>query len=315
MRKTIWFILAFLVLLWHTSQELGLQAAYGIVNGPAGVVDQHSAPAGSVALPSTVGDRRIHLPLIFANANTATLTPGPDPTSTFTLGPTYTASPTPTLTPTFTPTPTCTPTPTFVPLTIGHMTDAHIGGSKEYSVRLPGVVRAISRRAQVLVDTGDCTDHGTIAEAMEFNLLVNSNVSVQWKAVAGNHDSPSVFQQYIGPLKWTWDIDGYRLIGIYTENIDYTALRQALTLDKPCIVFGHYPLSHCEEADQIELRKLFRDYNVPIYIAGHTHLDYLERDPESGTWLLTGQRAGMGHYRLITLQGFQVARIDWESTH
>ncbi len=150
---------------------------------------------------------------------------------------------------------------------------------------------------------------------MEYSLLLNSSASVPWRAVAGNHDTRTNFQQYIGPLQWSWDIDGYRLIGIYTDNINYTALRQALTFDKPCIVFGHYPLSHCEEADQIELRDLFKTYNVPIYIAGHTHFDSLETDPHSGTLLVTGQRAGLGHYRLITLQGFEVTRITFESTN
>jgi len=82
---------------------------------------------------------------------------------------------------------------------------------------------------------------------------------------------------------------------------------------KPCIVFGHFPLSWCNPTDQVELRQRFQAYNIPIYVAGHIHQDSLETDPESGTLLLTGQRAGTGHYRLITLRGFEVESITFES--
>ncbi|GAF93381.1 unnamed protein product, partial [marine sediment metagenome] len=120
---------------------------------------------------------------------------------------------------------------------------------------------------------------------------------------------------HIGPLHWSWDVGGYRLIGINTENINYTALDGALTTDKPCVIFGHFPLSWCTPADQIKLRQRFLTYDIPIYVAGHTHADSLETDPYSGTLLLTGQRSGLGHYRLITLHGFEVDSIEFKSAY
>jgi predicted phosphodiesterase len=183
-----------------------------------------------------------------------------------------------------------------------------------YSERLPIVVEAVSKRADVMVDTGDCADHGTATESSEYFGLVDISASIPWRALPGNHDRPlAIFVDNIGPAEWTWDVGGYRLIGINTIDTDYEALREALTTEKPCIIFGHYPLSHCREDLCAELRQVFQEYDVPIYIAGHTHLDSLETDSESGTLLLTGQRAGLGHYRLITVQGFEVVDVMFRS--
>jgi predicted phosphodiesterase len=185
-----------------------------------------------------------------------------------------------------------------------------------YSERLPIVVEAVSKRADVMVDTGDCTDHGTIAESNEYYSLVSSSASIPWRAVPGNHDRPlDFFVNNIGPPEWVWDVAGYRLIGINTIDTDFTVLDEALTTEKPCIIFGHYPLTHCTEELCAKLRQVFIDYDIPIYIAGHTHLDSLETDPESGTLLLTGQRAGLGHYRLITVQGFEVVDIMFRAAN
>ena len=141
-----------------------------------------------------------------------------------------------------------------------------------------------------------------------------SNASIPWRATPGNHDTPHVFELYVGPLEWTWDVGGYRLIGINTEAINYDALDRALTYERPCIIFGHFPLAWCTPDDQRKLRQRFETYRVPIYVAGHTHEDSLMTDP-SGTLLLTGQRCGLGHYRLITMQGFAVQSITYESLY
>jgi predicted phosphodiesterase len=200
-------------------------------------------------------------------------------------------------------------------LIIGHITDAHIGAAWLYSQRLPSVLTAISQQAQIMVDTGDCTENGTEAETIEYVQLVSGSTTIPWRAVPGNHDTPWVFERYVGPLQWSWDVGSYRLIGVNSESVDYTTLDEALTSDKTCIVLGHFPLSWYDPQDQQRLRQRFKTYHVPIYIAGHTHLDSIETDPESGTVLLTGQRAGLGHYRLITLRGWTVEDITFESTY
>jgi len=237
------------------------------------------------------------------------------PTGTSTASPTEMHSATQTLTPT--PTYTSTPSPTNMPtqdiLVLGHITDAHIGGSWVYSQRLPVVVSLVSQEVDVMVDTGDCTDHGTAAESIEYMDLVSSNATIPWRAVMGNHDTPGIFEMYIGPLEWSWDVGGYRFIGINTEAINYTALDQSLTTEKPCIIFGHFPLSWCKPVDQSKLRQRFKTYDVPIYVAGHTHGDSLETDPYSATLLLTGGRVGLGHYRVITLRGPEVDSIVFKS--
>jgi predicted phosphodiesterase len=278
-------------------------AATGTANGygPLGAASEYLSPS----------EHTDYLPIVIANTSACvTTTPNCTPTAT----PTFTATPTSTPEPTASATPTATPT--LSPLIIGHITDAHIGGSRVYSERLPVAVEAVSKRADIIVDTGDCTDHGTATEASEYYDLVNNSAGLPWRAIPGNHDRPlQVFVNNIGPAEWTWDVGGYRLIGINTIDTDYDALNEALTTEKPFIVFGHYPLTHCNEELRTELRRLFKDYDVPIYIAGHTHLDVLDTDPESGTLLLTGQRAGLGHYRLITVQGFEVVDIMFRSAN
>jgi hypothetical protein len=258
--------------------------------------------SSNTALPSTVpAGRAIYLPFVFSNFST---TP-----------PVQNATATPTQTPTVTSTPihAATPTPNPNTFIIGHITDAHIGAAWVYSQRLPQVVSAVSQHAHAMVDTGDCTENGTLSESIEYMNLVTSTVSIPWWALPGNHDIPWSFARYIGPLEWSWDIAGYRLIGINTQSINYTSLDEALTTEKPCIIFGHYPLPFLDPTDQARLRQRFKAYDVPIYVAGHTHLDSLETDPESGAVLLTGQRSGLGHYRLITLRGREVEMISFRN--
>jgi hypothetical protein len=127
-----------------------------------------------------------------------------------------------------------------------------------------------------------------------------------WRAVPGNHDSPDTFSSHISPLEWSWDIRGYRLIGINSEAVNYQALNAALTTEKPCIVFGHYPLYEYPPADQEALRQRFKAYGVLLYVCGHDHMDSLSTDPFSGTQLLIGYWCCRGRYRLITLRGTNV---------
>ncbi len=206
------------------------------------------------------------------------------------------------------------PEPTATPdgLIIGHITDAHIGAGALHSERLALAIQSINPRAQIMVDSGDCADGGTAGETQEYVQTVTVNAALPWKAVLGNHDTPSVFQSYVGPLQWSWDVGNYRLIGINTELIDYTALDLALTTQKRCILVGHFPLSSCTPSDQVMLRQRFITYHVPLYISGHTHVNSQTTDPETGTVLVTGQPAGGGSYRIITLLGNQVQNIDFQ---
>jgi predicted phosphodiesterase len=191
-------------------------------------------------------------------------------------------------------------------LVIGHVTDIHVGGTAIRDI-VGAALRTMSGQAQVMVDTGDCTQDGTADQTIGYWELISANTTILWHAVAGNHDSPDTFTTYIGPLEWSWDVGGYRLIGIFGDAINYAALDQALTTDKTCIIFGHYPLSYYSAADQAALRQRFSTYHIPLYVAGHTHVDSLETDPQTGTLLLVGQYGSQGHYRLITLKGSDVS--------
>jgi len=276
----------------------------------------HSKPQAKTCWQS--GRAGLFLPLLLASARIeatptgqATALPSPTPTVTLTSRPTSTPTLLPTHTATAAATRTPSPTPTLAPLVIGHITDAQIGLGWLESQRLPLVVSTLTEQADVLVDTGDCTEHGTHEECREYVDLMNHSATIPWRAVLGPHDTPHIFQEHIGPLEWTWDVGGYRLIGINTEAINYAHLDAALTHDRPCIIFGHFPLKDCSPTDQPKLRRLFSQYQVPIYVAGHEHLNSLTVDPESGTLLLIGQRTVRCHYRLITVQGSEV-HVDFE---
>ena len=287
-------------------------------------VGHRGGKAGNLAHSETnaVAPHAVYLPVVISRAWTtpcATSTPTPtEVLPTLTPSPTATASPSPSATPsptcTHTPTATCTPspTPTWAPLTIGHITDAHIGFAWLESQRLPLVVSTLTQEADVMVDTGDCTEHGTEDEYGAYRRLVNSNATIPWRAVPGPHDDLHTFETFIGPLEWSWDVGGYRLIGINTEAIDYGVLDRALTPEKPCIIFGHFPLDYCSPVDREMLRQRFLEYDIPIYVAGHAHLNSLTVDPYSGTLLLVGQRTVRCHYRLIRLHGFDVPSVDFQ---
>jgi len=214
-------------------------------------------------------------------------------------------------TPTPTATPTTAPTSGAQDLTIGHITDALIGYSWIESQRLPLVVHTASGEAQIIVDTGNCTNNGLARDSADYASLMAASASVPWRAVPGPHDTPHTFAASIGPLQWSLDIEGYRLIGINTGQIDFAALDAALDPDVPCVVFGSAPLDHLSESDRRSLRERFVAHRVPLYVSGQVRENTLRRDPESGTWLLTGQRTVRCHYRIITLKGFELENVEF----
>ena len=165
----------------------------------------------------------------------------------------------------------------------------------------------------MVVDTGDCTENGSEAETLEYRDHMRANMTIPWQVTPGNHDSPDVFQRYIGSLNWSWDVGGYRLIGIDSEAINrypyepgaMYALDAALTLDKPCIVFGHFPLDSDGYSPETSrrLRERFAAYRVVLYVSGHWHANSFTTDPTTGTRLLVGHWTCGGNYRLIRLAG------------
>lgn len=210
-----------------------------------------------------------------------------------------------------------TPTPRAQPyLVIGHITDDHVGRNDVCTVQLQTIAGLISQQADVLVDTGDCTENGTDQETRDYREHMGANMTIPWQSVPGNHDTPDVFLQHVGTLNWWWDVGGYRLIGIDSEAINryaydpqaMNALDAALTTEKPCIVFGHFPLDsegYSAETNQ-QLRERFAAYHVLLYVTGHWHTNSFTTDPTSGTMLLVGNWTCGGHYRIIRLDGTSV---------
>ena len=211
------------------------------------------------------------------------------------------------------PTPTPWPQPHLV---IGHITDDHVGRNDACAIQLQTIAGLINQQADVLVDTGDCTENGSDQETLDYREHMRGSMTIPWQAVPGNHDTPDVFQRHIGALNWWWDVGGYRLIGIDSEAINLypvwpeamLALDAALTTEKPCIVFGHFPLDsegYSAETNQ-QLRARFAAYNVLLYVTGHRHAYSFTTDPATGTKLLVGNWTCGGHYRIIRLDGTSI---------
>jgi predicted phosphodiesterase len=197
-------------------------------------------------------------------------------------------------------------------LTIGFMTDTHVGHSNRGDKNLPFVVSQVSKQCDIIVDAGDCTAGGKKNQAKKYADILERSATVPRLAVPGNHDKIHTFEEYIGPSAWFYDIKGYRLIGINTNKIDWDLLCWALQSsgDRTLIFVGHHPLSYIplEPSGQGELIKLLKAYKskTGAYLGGHIHGYRQWTDPETGILFVTGSPARSGFYTFITMDGNDV---------
>ncbi len=187
-----------------------------------------------------------------------------------------------------TPQPTATPVPSTGSLVIGHITDAHVGGSYIYKIRLAEIVAGM--QADIILDSGDCTENGYPPQWRDYATAM-SGAHVPWRAAPGNHDANF---PYIP--NWTWDISGYRIIGFNYRAPNWTWLNAQVNTTLPVVLVYH-------NANETMLSWL-DTHTVLLLLSGHLHMNNAWRRGE--TTIVVTARAALGSYALVTLRGEQV---------
>lgn len=190
-------------------------------------------------------------------------------------------------------------------LVIAHMTDAHITTLGNVSAQRAKAV-FLSAQGDVLVDTGDCTEHGTALEWGRYQRLAVLRGTRPFHVTAGNHDSGLV--PY--PQGWVVDVKGVRLVGVDSRRPSLPALELALGgTSLPAVVFGHFDFGFYDPGKQAALRAMFRAHGVLAYVAGHSHLETDVLDA-SGTRFITAGPASRGYWQRIAVTGRDVAVMN-----
>jgi predicted phosphodiesterase len=200
--------------------------------------------------------------------------------------------------------PTSAPVPDGWPvqaIIIGHVTDAHVGGSYIYKIRLTEALQNIGRRADLIVDSGDCTENGYSSQWTDYLTAIRS-AQAPMRVVPGNHDS--TWPAAIGAMRWYLDIKGYRIIGINgREGLDRAWLEPLLAAGLPTILVRHQPLVEDEA-----LAWLCRRYNVLAFLSGQLHQNVLKQ--VGAVTVVVGARVATGNYRLVAIREDQVT-VEW----
>jgi Icc-related predicted phosphoesterase len=200
-------------------------------------------------------------------------------------------------------------------LVIGHITDPHIG---LYSFKnLKNAVDSLQVLADVIVVTGDITGNGRMKDYLKF-MTVFEGTKTPYLIVPGNHDvmikGNSIWNQVFGSTESYVDIGIYRIIGINSLSINWNFLDQALNTNQISIVVGHFPIfprfqkttkKYMTEKEGLVER--FNKFEVPIYIHGHEHTDYLEYDQYPETYYLSSKIPP--NFQLIYMENREVKEI------
>ncbi len=205
-------------------------------------------------------------------------------------------------------------------LVIGHVTDSHIGTASFQ--RFVDALSGASQLSDVFVVSGDCTNNGAEKQLEKF-MTAFEGLETPYLLIPGNHDvikGETNWNKVVGPSESYLDIGNFRIIGFNSLDINWAFLAQALSsaasAGKISILVGHFPIfdhrgdtaNRKYSVEQRErLREMFKYYQVPIYISGHEHADYLELDQETGTYYLGGKAPP--YFRLIFLEDREVKAI------
>ena len=199
-----------------------------------------------------------------------------------------------------TPTPVPTPTPAVGTLRIAHITDMHAGAVNNNPVAIGYTLPFVHTKADILIDTGDCTEASSEAQWALYRSWINM-VQCPWKAAPGNHDM--TWPDWMEAKQWIWDLNGYRLIGFNVRTPDIAWLQSALQTTMPTMVFAHYPLVGYTNYDPMVLAQVISTLQAAptllAYVCGHQH--YSEVKYVSGILQIATARGGLGTVRYMTL--------------
>lgn len=210
-------------------------------------------------------------------------------------------------------------------LTVGHITDTHIGTSAYYEP--PDKTLYAQRFQQALADfnnvikpaviihSGDAaTILDTASGQLYKNIVSQSNIPV--KVIPGNHDLsyPENFLYYMGPFRTWFDLGPYRFIGYRVAQLDSGWVQNLLSsTSKKGLIFAHYVLRlpqgstadpgfyEMPPAERSALQSIMTNYGVPAYLNGHLHQPFVLEDNVSSAVEISGPDLGSkGKYAIVT---------------
>lgn len=123
---------------------------------------------------------------------------------------------------------------------LAHASDTHVGSIHDDELlrawrSLPATLDSVRPRPDLLLVTGDLTDHGTAPEYRRLDQLL-AGLGVRCLVVAGNHDDPAVLRGSLphllgspadgdgdgdgagSPAAWTEVVDGVTLVGLDSSS-------------------------------------------------------------------------------------------------
>ncbi|QND55007.1 metallophosphoesterase (plasmid) [Phyllobacterium sp. 628] len=191
------------------------------------------------------------------------------------------------------------------------ITDTHLSPSKpHFNANWSPLAQWVAdQKPDLVIHTGDLSvDGADIEDDLAFSANLLNQLSVQVLCLPGNHDIGHMpgsaqpvnatridrWREMVGPDRWTYDTDKWRLIGLNSlilgndsleeeEQFDWLedALGEAET--RQIAIFAHKPL-FVDAADEGEtgywsvrptprkrLLDLFEEYEVALHASGHLH--------------------------------------------
>ncbi len=228
------------------------------------------------------------------------------------------------------------------------ITDCHVGGiginPVEARANLTWAIEEISALAtwpSCIIATGDVIHGGTAAELREYaEQIAQSRVPVY--SSPANHDlwgeeDTSAWQETIGPLRQSVDLDGLRIVlwddsqyhpeqdvwdaGATREQLEW--LDAELSVPQPCVVAHHIPILPIGDdfhdkwrgSNAPEVLELMRRHRVLAAITGHWHRNG-EWDAGGTRVINTGSLAGwqwtgtFPHCTFPTRPGYRLFHYD-----
>jgi Icc-related predicted phosphoesterase len=176
-------------------------------------------------------------------------------------------------------------------------------GNKDVYHRL--LDRAKSYNPLFILNTGDCIKEGQSAFYENYQKQIIS-FDIPILHIPGNHDvrrDGELFQKYVGPPNWYFDLNDIRVIGLDNATGRFSAetiafARKTLADQKICLVAFHRPPAvepwdvHAMLEDNQggrggEMLDLIKKAKVPLVFMGHIHL-YNEMNLEGTTYVIGG---------------------------
>jgi len=185
-------------------------------------------------------------------------------------------------------------------VTIAHISDPHVGSPYFVPNLMNRVIGELNELApDVVVCTGDLTNEGYRQEYKSW-VAYQERIQAPVYTVVGNHDARNVgylhFEELIGPLWWTADVRGVRIVGVDSsepdlnegqvgrERYDWIRDRFAEPADLRIFALHHHLLpipgtgrERSTVTDSGDLLEVLIESGVNIVLSGHKHVPYVWR--------------------------------------